>query len=73
MKTLPHVLTDANTPWSMLRDEKPRTPDKDETLEYAARQFDSIVKALALGQTVSISSVQNCAAKCRAAIKANQS
>jgi hypothetical protein len=35
-------------------------------LANAAKQFDSIVSAMAQGHTVSISSVQNCAAKARA-------
>lgn len=41
-----------------------------QALEDAARAFDSIARALHLGQTVSISSVQNCAAKARAALAA---
>ena len=42
-------------------------------LESAANQFDFAVRALAQGQTVSISSLQNCAAAARAAIsKAKQ-
>jgi hypothetical protein len=42
-------------------------------LEDAKRQFDFIVSSLAQGHTVSISSVQNCAANARAALaSANQ-
>jgi len=37
-------------------------------LENAKKQFDSIAAGLALKHTVSISSVQNCAAQARAAI-----
>lgn len=37
-------------------------------LELAANQFDFTVAALAKGQTVSVSSLQNCAANARAAI-----
>ena len=37
-------------------------------LELAANQFDFTVTALAKGQTVSVSSLQNCAANARAAI-----
>jgi hypothetical protein len=40
-----------------------------EALETAVHQFDFTVKALALGHTVSISSLQNCAAAARAAIR----
>lgn len=37
-------------------------------LSNAVKQFDFTVAALAKGQTVSISSLQNCAANARAAI-----
>ncbi len=43
-------------------------PDLLAALEQAAAQFDYTVRAMALGQTVSISSLQNCAAAARAAI-----
>ncbi len=43
-------------------------PDLLAALENAAAQFDFTVAALAKGQTVSISSLQNCAAAARAAI-----
>lgn len=44
-------------------------PDLLATLETAIAQFDLVVRALALGQAVSLSSLQNCAASARATIE----
>lgn len=43
-------------------------PELLEALQQAAEQFDYTVKSLALGHTVSISSLQNCAAMAKQAI-----